>query len=294
MEEPTPHQCPHLGILDDPSTSHSFPSSWNACFYANTPSVPSFEHQEKTCLTGAYITCPVYQAGKGTPFPPALLNTVKPSKPPQERNLVPFYILGAVLLLVVGAGLTLFLGPTLLASARLAPPALTQSETNAPVAHTPVPTATYTPEPPIIPIPSLELTATVTSTPSTTAFKPFPIDIPFKIGEEDLLIHRIKDGDGIDILAKTYHTTPEIIRAANYQLKMPILADNLMIIRPDVIILDPNQQAFEIYLVEDKTILLDDLAKRLTVDLTKIKYYNNCTGRCLLSRGDWVLVPRHQ
>lgn len=293
MEEQIPHQCPHLGILDDPSTSHSFPSSWNACFHANSPSVPNFEHQENVCLTAAHVTCPVYLAAKGTAFPPDLVNTVKPPKPPSERRLAPVLIIGAILLLAAAAGSAFFISPNLLASAMRAistPTPIATVKTDEPVQATPSPTF----ELQIVPVLPTEVTATPTLQPTPMPFKPFPIDTPFKIGEGDFLIHRIKDGDGVDILAKTYHTTPEIIRAANYLLKIPILADHLMVIRPDMIIFDPDEPAFEIYMVEDKTILLDDLAKRLNVDVEKLRYYNACPDRCLVSRGDWVMVPRRQ
>lgn len=293
MEEKIPHQCPHLGILDDPSTSHSFPSSWNACFHASHASVPNFEHQEKICLTSAHVTCPVYLAAKGTPFPANLINTVKAPKPPTERRLMPVFIVGAILLLAVVAGSAFFIYPNLLANALPAAPTPTPiapAKTSEPVQATPSPTF----ELQIIPVLPTQDTATPTSQPTPMPFKPFPIDTPFKIGEADYLIHRIKDGDGVDILAKTYHTTPEIIRATNYLLKVPILADHLIVIRPDAIILDPAQPAFEIYMVEDKTILLDDLAKRLNVDAEKLRYYNACADRCLVSRGDWVMVPRRQ
>src|SRR4051812_37527144 len=102
MDKQTLHLCPHLGLLNDPSTSHSFPSTGNACFYTKAPTVPSFEHQEGVCLTAEYASCPVYQAAaKGAAFPVNLRNKVKSPGAERKPAWMVGVIAGAVLLVVV-------------------------------------------------------------------------------------------------------------------------------------------------------------------------------------------------
>lgn len=293
MAEQTPHQCPHLGILDDPDTSHSFPSTWNACFHAKIPSVPNFEHQEKICLTDGYVSCPVYQSAKGSVFPAELLNTVKPPKKEKVVKPVFAYILGAVLLVGITGGLVVLLASRFPERAGFSVPGLNPSETAITATDTAVIQATATLKSTLAPTLTIAVVVPPTSEPTPEMIKPYVLETPFKIGEQDFLIHRVKDGDGLDILAKTYHTTSEVIQASNYAMKIPIWAGSLMLIRPDIVTLDPAEPIFEIYIVADKAIMLDELAKRLNVDLTRLKYYNACADRCMVSRDDWVLVPRH-
>lgn len=294
MEDQTPHQCPHLGILDDPNTSHSFPSTWNACFHSKVPTMPTFEHQEKVCLTDGYVSCPVYLAKKGEPFPEDLRNEIK--SPVQQQNSKRNYIyygVGAVLLLVLAGWLiSAFFKPL----AAIAPSSSSLPSNGTLVVATDTLPVRLTATSEFTPISSATFVSTTTPTVDVppAIFKPFAFETPFKIGDKDFLIHRLKDGDGLDYLSKIYHTTPEVIKAINYSLKVPIWVDSLILIRPDTTSLDAADQAFEIYEVKEKVILIDELAKKLEVDLVKLKYYNICADNCIISRGDWVLVPRHK
>jgi hypothetical protein len=295
MEDQAPpqQQCPHLGILDDPNTSHSFPSTWNACFHARLPSVPTFEQQEKVCLTDGYVSCPVYQAAQGTVFPTDLLNTNKLSMQKQESKRNFIIIAGIILLFLLVAGVVAsiaFKFPASLGSFVLGPNPVATNTTAMNVVLlvkiTPTVELTVTPTPTIF--------VTITPTPKPVVLTPFPLETPFKIGEQDFLIYRVKDGDGLDILAKTYHTTSQVIQETNYLLKIPIWTDSLMLIRPDLTTLDSAEPSFEIYIVPDKLILIDDLAKRMNVDLAMLKYYNGCTNICVINRDHWILIPRHR
>lgn len=291
MQEQNPPQCPHLGILDDPSTSHSFPSTWNGCFRVKTPGVPNFEHQEKFCLTSAHSACPVYRAEPGGVFPANLQNTIKPEKVQRRPDLI-FYVLGAIALLLFIGWLTVSVFKLPIAGGRFASNPARQTQ----IPGTPTP-ATQTPptaESTITPIATIFASATPTAAPLVVALTPYPLEKVFKMDEQDFLLHRIKDGDGLVYFSNIYHTTAEVIQATNYQLKIPIQAGGLILIRPDVINVDPAEPIFEIYIVPDKIITLDDLAKKLSANLERLKYYNGCADRCTVSRDDWVLIPRHQ
>jgi hypothetical protein len=296
MEEQTPQKtalsCPHLGIIHDPVSSHAFASSWNCCFYVKHPTVPSFEHQKMFCLTPDHVSCPVYQLKKGSSFPRNLRNKIKPPKP-QGANRTYVYIVGVILLLVLAG----WLASVMFHLPAKATPALpnpgqgvtTIKITNtAPARMTDVVqlTATSTQAAQITLTPMPDLSTTVITTPV--------LEIPFKIGDEELVIHRVKDGEGLDYLAKVYNTTPAVIQATNYVLSTPIWVDSIIVIRPGTTNLDPKAPAFQAYQVTDQIITLDKLAQNLNVDLAELKYYNACVERCSLIRGSWVLVPHHK
>ena len=281
--------CPHLGILDDPSTSHSFSSTWNHCFYAKAPTVPTFEHQDEFCLTAEHISCPVYQAAKGAPFPAQLVNTIKPPGPP--KNFRPMYIsigVGILLLALVG-----WIASTMLRLPASAIALAPNQETS--VAPGVVPSVTPTAmEATVTP----ELTASISATPSPEAspalIKTPPFETPFKIGDEEFIFHRVESGDVLDHLANTYDTTVEVIQATNYLLSTPILPDSVLLIRPGRVSLDPKEPSFQLYEVVDQTITFEKLAGQLGINLAQLKYYNGCTDRCIVARGGWLLIPRQK
>ena len=287
MDKQPPHQCPHLSLLNDPSTSHSFASTWNACFHVKVPTVPSFEHQEGVCLTPGHVTCPVYLAAPGGTFPVNLQNKIK-APPPEEtpdRKMIVIAGLIAVLVLVVGlaAGIMLFRP----AASPVASPVGQTKPVVSQATATPVPLPTSTPT-----IVVLTLTPTISPTPAP--FKPFALETPFQIGDNQFLIHVIQDRDVLDNLSQIYHTTPQIIQAINYELKVPIQVGTLILIRPDLLDLEADARSFQFYQIPDKVIAIDELAKKFNVDLKELKYYNNCMNGCLVSRGDWVLLPHRR
>lgn len=61
--------CPHLGIVDDPSTCLSFPSPVNACHYCSPRTTPDLKHQGDFCLTSNFQNCPIFQRNTGEKFP---------------------------------------------------------------------------------------------------------------------------------------------------------------------------------------------------------------------------------
>ena len=56
---PFSYTCPHLGMLDDPSTVTLFASDANYCAYCRQPAVPNYEHQTTYCLNQNYVKCPL-------------------------------------------------------------------------------------------------------------------------------------------------------------------------------------------------------------------------------------------
>lgn len=121
---------------------------------------------------------------------------------------------------------------------------------------------------------------------------PYTLEILFKIGEEEFLIHQVKAGEGLDYLAKIHNTTIDAILATNYSVSTPIWTDSFIIIRPGITFVDIFEPSFQPYQVIDSTITLEELAERLDADLAGLKYYNGCIDVCTFVRGDWLLVAR--
>ncbi len=69
---PFSYTCPHLGMLDDPSTVTLFPSDANYCAYCRQPAIPNYAHQSTYCLSQNYVKCPI-RAGTSPDRMPAKL-----------------------------------------------------------------------------------------------------------------------------------------------------------------------------------------------------------------------------
>jgi LysM repeat protein len=290
MEEQTPQQpalsCPHLGILDDPGSSHSFPSTWNCCFYSKSPTVPSFEQQKTVCLTPEHGSCPVYQAKKGASFPRNLRY--------KDKGWKRIYAYILVILLLVLAGWAVSVMLNLPAKAMSVFPNLGQGATTIKIAYTataPV-KMTATVQPTAAPTQIAILTLTSTSEITEVVIKTPALETSFKIGDKEFVIHRVKDGEGLDYLSKAYNTTPAVIQATNYLLSTPLWVDSIVIIRPNAASYDPTEPIFQAYQIPDHVITFEKLAQRLGVDLAELKYYNACANECSVTYGAWVLIPR--
>jgi hypothetical protein len=61
--------CPHIGLLNDPQTSLTYPCEWNMCHRASPPAPPNLDHQRVYCLVRAYQPCPFLRGKPGTPLP---------------------------------------------------------------------------------------------------------------------------------------------------------------------------------------------------------------------------------
>ncbi len=61
--------CPFLGMVDDRTTSTSFPSIMNCCYHAKPVEVVEFTHQHDFCLSENCINCPVYTRKDLLPLP---------------------------------------------------------------------------------------------------------------------------------------------------------------------------------------------------------------------------------
>ena len=56
---PFSYTCPHLGMLDDTTTTTNFPSEVNHCLHCKPACAPSSQHQSEYCLSQNYSNCPI-------------------------------------------------------------------------------------------------------------------------------------------------------------------------------------------------------------------------------------------
>ena len=180
--------CPFLGLSDDPQTSLSFPSQWNACHRTKPAFLPNLDHQRVFCLSESHVTCPIFnkRAGAALPDEVRLLGIKKPG----DHKWLLWLML---LLLVVGGavGAWMFIGgsknnsnqhPSVTPSQEISP------ERSSTATETTTASVTFTPLLPGVTIvlststetasPTSTPTSTVTLTPSKTLRLPTAPPIP--------------------------------------------------------------------------------------------------------------------
>jgi hypothetical protein len=70
--------------------------------------------------------------------------------------------------------------------------------------------------------------------------------------------------------------------------------DSIILIRPEMSSIDPSEPSFQPYQVTDQSITFEKLAQNLGANLVQLKYYNACPDRCIVTKGDWILIARQK
>ena len=267
--------CPYIGLKNDPSVFFSYPSNGNQCYHCRPPAVPLQAHQQAYCLGASHADCPVYQQTGKKPLP----SEFRAGEGPRVQRfgltgkLLAFFI-GILLLGMVG--LQFFrqnvITPPMMTPSQTIPTAIPPSATIIPPTNSPAPTSTFVP--------------TTTIVPQVHA-----LEVPINVDDHKFLIHRVGVGETFEILAKTYTTTPEVIRSINYSMKPSLWANSVIVISPGLQTVDLALPAFKTYQVTAQAIMIDELAGKLTVDPTLLRLYNACNDNCRLSAGDWLILP---
>jgi hypothetical protein len=271
--------CPFIGLRDDSRTFLAYPSTGNHCFHCRFPAVPLLTHQEVYCLGGKHADCPVYRQDDNKHFPPQF-RASKSHRTAQSgstgRLLVIF--IGILLLGLVGfIFFRKFITPPLMIPSQTFPTqtVLTTIQPSAmivPPTHSPVPTSALIP--------------TTTSLPPVHS-----LEVPINVGDHIFIIHRVVEGQTFEMLAVTYTTTSEVIRALNPSLNPPLLANSAIVISPGLQSIDPALPTFQAYEVSEAEITIDELAQELKVDSTLLRNFNACPDNCRLAAGDWLIIP---
>lgn len=138
---------------------------------------------------------------------------------------------------------------------------------------------------------TLEVQPTQTDIPITpTSIAPHLLETP--IGHEpQLILHRVKEGEGFIFLASTYNTSPEAIKAVNLNMVDLLFANQVIVIpynTSDVAGL-PGFLVYEI-LYEEMTV--ETVAEELFVDIDDLIKYNDLIEGYRFVIGEWLLIPR--
>jgi len=284
--------CPYLGLKDDRVSYTAFPSRWNVCYHAQPPETPNFSHQRHFCLQTAHKRCHIFRAEETRKLPKAIRYQSKGLSKRTKRII----LIGSIscLVILVFAGILL---RDQWFNALVGMISFEGQVTETPfMAATAVPTQEYAatedrdqgtqPSPTVI-----EPTDTpATIAPSPTIHDPIlALDTP--IGEEyQFVIHRVAEGESLQIFADQYNTSIEAINAVNHNLIAPLWINWLIIIpvnNTDVMELP----TFEAYQVEEE-ISVRTLAEELSINLENVLFYNAIDSDHILHEGEWLLVPR--
>jgi hypothetical protein len=262
-------------MLDDSHTSFTFPTLENYCCHCQPCAVPQLEHQRSYCFNDAYPGCPVYERPADQTLPAQFKARVRSHRRPASRLFVLVVCIG--LLAAAGWQMVRFMSVdrgVVSMPATLIVPATRTTETEAPTdtAIPPVPSKTVVP-------------------PTSLPPQPHALEIPIPVGERQFLLHRVTEGENFEVLEKNYDTLTDVILAINDSISSPLWVDSVIVILPGVKTLDPQLPVFQPHQVTGE-LSIEQLALELNVDLDLLKYYNNCPDVCLLSAGDWLIVPR--
>jgi hypothetical protein len=228
------HACPHVGMLDDPTTLLAFASRGNGCYASGQCAAVALAHQREYCLSEQYTACPVWQKQPGAEPPPPDQPMIEAGDPRRKwmKAAAVLLFLAAILIglgslrwealaafpfgrdganggatATATAAATAMAAATETAAAIAAEPTTTPTATPLPPTATMTPTATptetplptdtptLTPTPTFTPTPPATPTATPTFTPTATP-TPTPIPMPQAV----VIVERLNARSGPGIL----------------------------------------------------------------------------------------------
>jgi hypothetical protein len=280
-------RCPFIGLVHDRETANSYPSQSHRCFHVKPAAPVDLEYQNSFCLTTEYITCEVY-----TTNPASLPERIRGDQYQDDKWKRSLIILAGCLIVVV-----LVLALVKLGSSRTSgtSPLVGRPPLENPSSNLIEATHTYTIQP-IKPegtstLAEPALISSATSLPPTlmpTAPSFRTLETP--IGRNtQLIIHQVREGESLELIARLYATTIEAIRAINYSIPSPLLINSLVVVPYELtnVELLPAFQAFQV----PADISVEVLAQQMNVDPSLLKQYNQLNDGEILKSGDWLLVP---
>lgn len=278
------HFCPFLGLIDDPDTALSYPSTINRCYHAKPIAPINRDHQVNSCLNSNFATCPVYLNNQLGPFPKefGIGFAIQVNK---KRWVRTFSLVGVALVfvLLIAWGIAIVDNKTLqekrdseaqaLAIASLTMNSAQILET---ATATPFPTQTESP------------TATIATFVPTT----MPVhQLEMPIGENpSFVIHRIQAGENFVRFSEAYNASREAILAVNYGMEPTLWAGAILVI-PVGVSDATGLPAFTTYNVTEEYLTIESLAEREGINLDLLEQYNGLPAGYIFTVGEWVLIP---
>jgi len=148
----------------------------------------------------------------------------------------------------------------------------------------------------VIPEPTTTSTSTQVVLPTETKMVIAPTDVSphfleTPIGENpQLLIHRLKEGDGYIYLAQIHTTTENAIKAINYNLPDSLQVGKILIIPVNTSVVEGLPQ-FSAYEILESGTTIEELADLLKLDEDLLEKYNSLPGGYTFEKGEWLLIP---
>ncbi len=274
--------CPHLGFEVDPGTAMAIPAPENFCHRLSPPRCPIAQHQRMYCLSSNHITCPVFNQEPGSKaVPKNIFHTRKRTSPHiQARHIL-------LALLLAGAGVLvalLYTGLIKLPSFSSRNPVATA------VAYTPVLEVLL---PTLTPTPVFTITVTRTPlppTPTITPVQPLLLETPVSPLGREFIVHRALPGESVIMLAEMYFTSPDAIRAVNYQMAVSLWEDMLVVV-PYMHKNVSNIAPMTVYQVTEENLTMETLARQLYKDVNLLLETNQRPAGYTLQLGEYVLIP---
>ncbi|MEW5828983.1 MAG: LysM peptidoglycan-binding domain-containing protein [Chloroflexota bacterium] len=296
--------CPYLGVREDRETSFAFPSMWNCCHLSRSLSPVALEIQRSQCLSEGHSRCPVFERGEKARLPSGYRLKHPPEK--GSRRFRAFFLV-FVLLLGAGAAWMAFSGEDvsstvagLWSGMRTAVPALGGLASSTPGFTPAAATESAVTTPALIVIqPSDTPYPSQTASPASTNVSTlavttcgYALDAPINAGKYQFVIHKVSEGESMDLLESRFGTTTNAIQTANYFLPVPLWVDMVIVVPVGSADLS-SLPAFEPYYVTGASASLEALARNLSVTADALREYNGWTSECQVFSG-WMLVPRER
>ncbi|MDD2921894.1 MAG: hypothetical protein PHQ36_06360 [Anaerolineales bacterium] len=304
VTDSVPQICPFLGLEDDADSSLAFPSDSNYCHRSAPISPVKTNYQREFCLSGKHRQCLVFSRRQIGPLPDhirAKKNRAGETRKISQRNIIAVLIALIVIFMLEWQSLTQTKSqpPETTATPTLyALPTKTPTQTLAPTLPPPTLAATSTPTLHIPFFGSVTVTSSPTATPSLTPtvfISRHQIDVPIGT-DKKFIIHRLAYKENLDPYVEKYNTSIEAVVAINYYLYLtnPVKRD-VLIVFPIGFADVSGLPTLAIYQITEKErgINYEDLAWRLRIETSDLKYYNGVTDpndRPLV--GDYFLIPQ--
>ena len=306
--------CTYLGMYDDPSTSYAFATNGNFCHRIKPNQTINLAHQTRYCLSHEYPLCPIFQS-PGTESVPHQIS--KPELSDTRRITIPpkFWIFSILIFSILAIALIIYnysikgstlykpvstddlisstlveryiiTGTNTVAATNTNPPAFIPNIT--PPATL---TSTSSPSPTITPIKtpttSIKLSPTPLSpTPGPELGKPFGPDDRF-------ILHLVKQGESLSIIAQTYQTTVEVLRLINNVVPgASVWADTVIVVIPGQEDLT-NLPKFKVIQLEEPTDI-NQLVTEYKFSIDELRSLNQLGDSNIIPAGRWLIIPLGQ
>jgi len=285
--------CPHLGLSYDPEACFAFPNYENHCHKAKTPAPVEYQYQDQVCLTIKYYTCEVFQTEKAISLPAR----IKLAERKRKKGRWPLRLfLTALVISIILISFRIFnIYPSITFSifpSQIPSPTISQ-DIATPEHPTPSPERMSLSPTYANPTQNEAAGKLRTTTPSSTRTQEptHGPDIGTPFGPNGIyVLHEVKPGESFLLLANTYQTTTEVIRALNSRYgSIGLWVGEVLVIMPGQT--NPNGlPKFKVILL-DQARTVNQLAEEFGVSASELQIYNSLgPDSDNIPAGRWIII----